>query len=236
MISGPQDVFLADSLFHLFHPKIIYVSRNSKNWSCFICVHFIYPEKRIVGFQPTQTAFRKLTSHWKWHYVLLICFGFFQLCVVEKKQTIASFVWPYIWSNKYGINFIYYHDASPYTGWKKRKKIHFPLVQLYLPWTYWPIKPSYLFPLNLFDCIFQHATENMRCYVTPYWLPVLIKILIKFFYDQHCTCDNTTQKEGGREERRLHKSYLYLQGLAINKYNCVHKILLTLILKILTLL
>lgn len=34
----------------------------------------------------------------------------------------------------------------------------------------------------------------------------------------------------------LHKSCLYLQWLAINKYNCVHKILLTLILKILILL
>lgn len=39
-----------------------------------------------------------------------------------------------------------------------------------------------------------------------------------------------------RGDPRLHKSYLYLRRLAINKYNCVHKILLTLILKILILL
>lgn len=42
-----------------------------------------------------------------------------------------------------------------------------------------------------------------------------------------------------REKKKygsLHKSCLYLQWLAINKYNCVHKILLTLILKILILL
>lgn len=37
----------------------------------------------------------------------------------------------------------------------------------------------------------------------------------------------------GEERRSVINLLLYLQRLAINKYNCVHKILLTLILKIL---
>lgn len=36
--------------------------------------------------------------------------------------------------------------------------------------------------------------EYVRCYVTPYWLPVLIKILIKVFYGPRFTCDNSTER------------------------------------------
>lgn len=46
-----------------------------------------------------------------------------------------------------------------------------------------------------------------------------------------CACDNSARKE-----RRVYKLRLYLRAAAINKYNSVHKILLTLILKILMLL
>lgn len=43
-----------------------------------------------------------------------------------------------------------------------------------------------------------------------------------------CTCDNS----GEKKEHGANKLLLYLRAAAINKYNSVHKILLTLILKI----